>query len=85
VELNARFTAGTVALGFVARAMRAGLARGARAFYFGFPPDAGEWPDRASHGAELVPLLADDPSARLCLAEGELALAETLSLTRRSP
>jgi len=85
VELNARFTAGTVALGHVARAVRAGLARGARAFYFGFPPGGGAWPEPASHGAELFPLLLYDLSARLCLAEDERALVETLSLTRRSP
>jgi hypothetical protein len=85
VELNARFTAGTVALGHVARAVRAGLARGARAFYFGFPPGGGAWPDGRSHAAELLPLLADDPSARLCLAEDERALGVALSLTRRSP
>lgn len=83
VELNARFTAGTVALGCIARAVRAHLTRGARELYFGFPPEAGEWPERASHRAELLPLLADDPSVRLCLAGDEAALAETLSLTRR--
>lgn len=84
VELNARFTAGTVALGFVARALRADLARGARAFYFGFPPEGGAWPERASGGAELLPLLEDDPSASLIFARDERALAESLSLTRRS-
>ncbi len=84
VELNARFTTGTIALGCVARAVRAGLARGAGAFYFGFPPDGGAWPDRPSSGAALAPLLDDDPSARLCLAADARALDETLSLTRRS-
>lgn len=58
VELNARFTAGTVALGHVARALRAGLIPGARVFYFGF---------EAADDAALA-ILADDPSVRLCLA-----------------
>jgi hypothetical protein len=85
VELNARFTAGTVALGHVARAARAGLAGAARAFYFGFPPVAGAWPERASQGTQWLPLLEDDHSARLCLAEDQRALAATLSLiVRRS-
>ncbi|MEX2205521.1 MAG: hypothetical protein WEF50_04760 [Myxococcota bacterium] len=84
VELNARFTAGTVALGFVARALRADLAPGARAFYFGFPPEGGAWPERSSGGAEAIPLLEDDPTARLCLGRDERALADTLSPTRRS-
>ena len=85
VELNARFTVGTVALGHLARAERAGLAGGARAFYFGFPPVAGPWPERASQGTQLLPLLEDDHSARLCLAEDERALAVALSrITWRS-
>jgi len=84
VELNARFTAGTVALGHLARAVRAGLARGSFAFYFGFTPAGGTWPERASHGAELISVLDDDLAPRLCLAHDQPLLDETLSFTRRS-
>ena len=84
VELNARFTAGTVALGLVARAVRAGLVGPARAFYFGFAPEGGAWAEGTSHHAQVLPLLDDDSSVRLCLAEDERALAIALSLTRRS-
>ncbi|MBM4335981.1 MAG: hypothetical protein FJ108_08715 [Deltaproteobacteria bacterium] len=84
VELNARFTMGTVALGHLARAVRAGLARGAGAFYFGFAPGAGAWPSEARRGARLEPILDGDPSARLCLATDELALADALPTIRRS-
>lgn len=84
VELNARFTMGTVALGHMARAVRSGLARGAGAFYFGFAPGAGDWPSEARCGARFEALLDGDPSARLCLAADEPALADALPSTRRS-
>ncbi len=74
VELNARFTAGTIALGCAARALRAGLARAARAFYFGFEV-AGD----AGHA-----ILADDPSARLCLEADPRALPLPPSQRERS-
>jgi hypothetical protein len=80
VELNARFTAGTIALGHLARARRAGLAERARAFYFGFAPARGGFPERPSKETRLIPLLADDPSARLCLADDERALLESLHM-----
>jgi len=63
VELNARFTMGTVALGVLERAKRAGLARGGAEFYFGFSHDA---------GGELLTVLDGDPSARLHLSTRSL-------------
>ena len=75
---------GTVALGIVSRAVRAGLARGAGAFYFGFTPGAGAWPSETGLGARLEAVLDGDPSARLCLAADELALADALPPIRRS-
>lgn len=83
VELNARFTMGSVALGQLTRAARSGVTRGAGAFYFGFPPDAGAWSDNAEKGVERIAILDDDPSARLCLAADERTLLASLPLTRR--
>ncbi|MFI5315081.1 MAG: hypothetical protein ACHQ6T_05240 [Myxococcota bacterium] len=56
VEWNARFTAGTSAIGLVARARRAGLADGASAFYVGFAPSpvAGRRVEIFSDDAELA-------------------------------
>jgi len=74
VELNARFTAGTVALGLVGRAFRAELVGGARAFYFGFE----------TADADALLILEDDPSARLCLAADERSLRVPQSPRERS-
>jgi hypothetical protein len=57
VEWNARFTAGTSALGILARARRAGVLEGARRFHLGLTPDHAM--------GERVPLLADDPELGL--------------------
>jgi hypothetical protein len=84
VELNARFTAGTVALGHVARAQRAGLAAAARAFYFGFAVAGGAWPRAESDAVARIAPLEDDASARLCLAAHARALDPILSPERRS-
>ncbi len=84
VELNARYTMGTVAIGLVTRAFRAGLVHGEAAFYLGFPPEAREWPVDAGHRVASWPLLDDDPAARLCLAADERALAEVLPPARRT-
>ena len=81
VELNARFTAGTIALGHLARAQRAALAEGARAFYFGFAP-SGSWSEQAAAALRVIAPLADDPSARLCLADDASALSASLELPR---
>jgi hypothetical protein len=82
VELNARFTAGTVALGHLTRARRSGLVGDARAFYFGFAP-SGAWPQLPAAGARFLPILDDDASARLGLAEDERALRESLDARAR--
>jgi len=71
-------------LGHVARAVRSGVAGASRAFYLGFSPEGGAWPDRAGHGAEVIPLLHDDAAVRLCFAKDERALGAALRLTRRS-
>jgi hypothetical protein len=84
VELNARFTAGTVALGHVARAVRAGLMGDARAFYFGFAVAGGAWPGKEVEGVRRFTILDDDSTARLCLAADARALDEILSIPRRS-
>jgi len=74
VELNARFTMGTVALGHVGRALRAELGIGARAFYFGFGTPEGE-------GSAI---LSDDPSARLWFAADWRALPVPTLVEERS-
>ncbi len=85
VELNARYTAGTVALGHVSRAVRAGLAPDARAFYFGFAPAGDAWPALPQDGVDPLGVLADDRSVRLCLVRDAAALDALLSQDRRSP
>jgi hypothetical protein len=77
VELNARFTAGSVALGQLARARRAGLGTREGAFYFGFAP-SGAWSEKTRDDVRIVAPLADDPSARLCLADDARALDDAL-------
>ena len=62
VELNARFTAGTSALGVLARAQRLGLLRGRRVFHLGVAPGLAE------PSAERLALLAGDPDTALWLA-----------------
>jgi hypothetical protein len=61
VEWNARFTAGTSALGIVARARRAGLARGAGGFYVGVEP--------SPIGGDRLEIFADDPELGLWLGD----------------
>ena len=63
VELNARFTAGTVALGHVRRALDAGALRAPAAFYLGF--------ESPEHGAQArLALLDDEPEIALHILEG---------------
>src|SRR5262245_25799760 len=62
VELNARFTAGTSALGVLARAQRGGLLRGRRAFHLGVAPGLED------ARAERLALLPGDPDTALWLA-----------------
>jgi len=63
VELNARFTMGTVALGHVARARRAGLVEGAATVHVGAIASAWE----CAYDRE-IPLLEDDRSVLLRVA-----------------
>jgi hypothetical protein len=78
VELNARFTAGTVALGLLARARRADLCARGTAFYLGFAPDEHAL-SFAPSGCRRLELLTDQSETALWLADDERALE---SLTR---
>lgn len=72
VELNARFTMGTVALGFLRRAKLAGRAEGMRAFFFTLRGEGLSAP-----GVLRLPL---GGGAALLLAPSEAALDRALSL-----
>ena len=61
VEWNARFTAGTSALGLVARARRAGLASGATAFHLGVEP--------SPVAGRRIGIFSDDPELGLWLRD----------------
>jgi hypothetical protein len=94
VELNARFTMGLVALGWVRRALgflgrRLGLAPGTlRAFHFGLDAPAGGWP-RTDPDAPwvLVPLgwREGGPRPALLLAESRDALDALLPVAAPKP